>query len=104
MNDSIQNWSIFSNYYAQIQIIEDEDGDGLSALLFFILNDKQNISLELNMKHNDKEKFIKIIFLYASTLFENILPEVIIMSPSGEIKETLNLKDYIIRPEGSLLH
>lgn len=103
MEDDIQNWQIYPSPYVQIQIFENED-DIYSGMLMFIISETQNITFEVSLEHTDKDKLIKMIFTYASILFTDILPEVIIMDSTGEITETVNLKDYILRPEGSLLH
>lgn len=102
MEDMIENWQIYPEPYVQIQLFEEEDV--YSAMLMFIIGESQNITFEVSLKHTDKDKLIKLIFTYASILFTDILPEVVIMDSTGEIVEMVNLKDYILRPEGSLLH
>jgi len=109
--DFIPNWGVFEPEQVQIHLEHMETEDGGSyyrALLFIFLpsfdNSDYNVTLVTDLSHEDPKQCAKITFIYASTLFPDISPKVVVFTDDNmETKEVIDLRNENMA-EGKSVH
>lgn len=107
----IPNWGIYTPVQVQIHLDPFEDDLGnmsYNAVLFVMLasedNSDYNVSLVTDLIHEDPKQCAKITFIYASTLFMDISPKVVVFPFKDEEQYVIDLRAEKMLADDQTIH